>query len=159
VGCEVAAGDGGRQFRADRHAEYTKYLEGLSTEGRFHRFVRDFRHDEGDGITAEAVTRGDQTYYRLRLADAAEFLATKDYTASWLSEMHERFCFWSFGDWKREVTKAGFTVDAASHAFQNPWIVEHRWQGKASLWREAESGLEPVDYPVTNLLLVARRSQ
>lgn len=151
------AADDGRAFAPDQQAVYTPYLNGLSTEGRFYRFLRDFRRVEGDGVTATAVERAGRRYWQLRLADAAEFLATKDYTASWFSEMHERFCYWSFSDWSQAVTEAGFTVDPASHAFQNPWIVEHRWRGKARLWREVGQKLESVDYPVTNLLLVARR--
>jgi hypothetical protein len=35
--------------------------------------------------------------------------------------------------------------------------VANHFQGKVAFWREGPEGLEPVDFPVTNLVLVAER--
>ena len=93
----------------------------------------------------------------LRLQDACEFLSKKDYTDNWQSEMHERFCFWSFAQWQQAVLDAGFRMAPASRAYVNPWIVENRYRGKAELFQRTPVGLQPLDYPVTNMVLAADR--
>ena len=80
------------------------------------------------------------------MEEASEFLLTKDYKDNWLSEMHERFCFWSFSEWKTALEEAGFAVDSRSSVFTNPWIMENRFMGKASLYSE---DLAPLSYPPT----------
>ncbi len=132
---------------------YREYLAGLSTRGRFQRFQHDFRHQEGQRL----IWREEQGYVVLRLQDACEFLSKKDYVDNWFSEMHETFCFWSFSEWCAALERAGLTVHPASRAFTNPWIVEHRYEGKATLFRKGPGGLERMPYPVTNMLLVAEK--
>jgi hypothetical protein len=90
----------------------------------------------------------------LQLKDAAEFMLTKDYTDNWLSEMHERFCFWSLTDWKKELTKIGFEISDRSDAYTNPWIAENRFKNKAQLFTSA---MKELPYPPTNALIVARK--
>jgi SAM-dependent methyltransferase len=150
------APDDGRIFSADKQTDYTKYLDNLSTHGRFLRFARDFRHEEGEAINYRPVQIGHDNYFELSLADAAEFLTTKDYTDSWLSEMHERFCFWSFNDWKLALEKVGFSLLPESKAYRNEWIVKNRFKGKAQLYKQSPS-LTELDFPVTNVLLVAKK--
>ncbi len=133
------------------------YLANLPTAARFKRFTQDFRADEGDGFTAEIALREGKTYALLRLADAVEFMVTKDYTQSWYSEMHERFCYWSIDDWRQAVTAAGFTVHPDSAATRNDWIVHNRWAGHVALLRETGGKLEPMEFPVTNMLLIAEK--
>jgi len=129
------------------------YLKGLSTLGIFMRFAGDFRRREGYKLNFEEIKKKGQTFIRLTLKDACEFMSRKDYLDNWESEMHETFCFWDFEEWKAELKKAGFAISAHSKAYTNPWIKEHRLMGKVELYAEAEP-LEKIDYPVTNMILV-----
>ena len=95
-------------LRSER-AELKAYLDGLSTLGRFLRFAQDFRR--AGRLIACSTKRSwwaASLSCVLRLEDACEFLSKKDYTDNWQSEMHERFCFWSFAEWRRAVLEAGF---------------------------------------------------
>jgi hypothetical protein len=71
--------------------------------------------------------------------------------------MHETFCFWSFADWQAGLAQAGLAVGAGSRAFTNPWIVTHRYEGKARLFARQGDALAPLPWPVTNMLLVAEK--
>jgi hypothetical protein len=97
--------------------------------------------------------KGD-TYFSLRLEDACEFLLTKDYTDNWRSEMHERFCFWSLEDWKKEIEAAGFSLHPSSRALTNPWIRKNRWEGKVNLYDRQGN---PLDWPPTHMILLAQK--
>jgi hypothetical protein len=90
----------------------------------------------------------------LRLADAMDFLTRKDYVDNWLSETHEQFCGLNFAGWSQVAQQAGFTIDPASKAWRNDWVIENRIAPVASL-----TTLEgdPVDWPDTHQLLIARR--
>lgn len=151
------ADDFDREFAADDRAGFKHYLSGLSTLGRFRRFARDFRRQEGYRLAHTLEVRDGETYAVVSLGDACEFLSKKDYLDNWRSEMHETFCFWTFGDWRAAVERAGFVVHPASHAFTNPWLVANRYEGKVRLFRRTAAGLEPQPWPVTNLLLVAEK--
>ena len=117
------------------------YVESLSTRARLDQFAADFHFPLPFSST-------------IALADAMEFLEHKDYADNWLSEAHERFCGLEFADWKALLTDVGFEIDAASRAWRNDWIVEHRMRPVAEL--STVHG-EPIDWPVTHVLLVARR--
>lgn len=138
-------------------AALSAYLSGLSTFARFLRFARDFRKKEGYTLSWELIESLHGTMVLLSLRDATEFMTKKDYLDNWMSEMHETFAFWSFSDWKAEVEKAGFEVNAQSLAFTNPWIVENRFRNKVELFVKREQRWEPFDYPVTNMLLIAEK--
>lgn len=131
-------------------------LSGLSTYGRFLRFARDFRREEGERLAYDLVDRGEGRFARLSLEHACEFLSKKDYLDNWQSEMHERFCFFDFDQWQTFAAQVGFHIHPASHPLRNPWIVQNRWEGRVRLYRDAPH-LEPLDYPVTNLVLVAEK--
>jgi trans-aconitate methyltransferase len=143
-----------RAFGKHARAESREYLKGLSTFARFLRFAQDFRHDEGYRLPYTTEALGGETYVRLTLRDAAEFLSKKDYVDNWRSEMHETFCFWDLGEWKRALQRAGFVVHAGSRTFANPWIVKNRYEGKVKLLRR---DMTPLDYPATTVLLVAEK--
>lgn len=145
------------EFDSEERVRCKQYLAGLSTLGRFLRFARDFRHDEGYSLPHELHIIDGETYAVVRLGDACEFLSKKDYLDNWRSEMHETFCFWSFSEWCAAVERAGFVVQPGSHAFANPWIVANRLEGKAKLFRMVGATLTPIDWPVTNMLLVAEK--
>ena len=137
--------------------ELAAYLGRLSTRALFRRFVRDFRREEGYAWDVEEVEVDGVAYVRSKLGQAMEFISKKDYHSNWMSEMHETFCYWSFGDWKRELEAAGFRVAASSHSYTNQWLVENRYRGKADLFTLTEGKLEPLDYPVTHMMLVGER--
>jgi hypothetical protein len=154
-GTEVDGGkhhDIDRSFDPDDREGLKSFLDGLSTYDRFLRFASDFRMDEGFHLPYELVQRGAEQYVELSLQNACEFLSKKDYTDNWSSEMHETFCFWDFPDWLSAVQRAGFRVLDASTDYRNPWIIENRYRNKVELYDEA---LQPLEYPVTNMILVA----
>ena len=134
-----------------------EYLDGLSTYGRFKRFVLDFRKKEGYEWKFEEVSIDGINYYKLKLQDATEFFTKKDYTDNWESEMHERFCFWSFSDWKEEMEKVGFKINTQSSAFVNTWIVENRLKGKVDLFKIINDKPEAMEYPVTTMFLMGEK--
>jgi hypothetical protein len=147
-------------------------LAKLSTAARFECFaehyLRDLR-DEGrrgpeTAVTFRTETRGGKRYFVLPLRIAMEFLTKKDYVDNWDSELNEEFTFWSFPQWKAELVAVGFRVlenpnapGTLSRAYANPWIVEHRFQPAAQLFRPRGDTLERLDWPVTNMVLVAER--
>lgn len=137
--------------------ELATYLSGLSTYGRFLRFIRDFRKSEGYHVAACEIVIDGEACFELSLADACEFMSRKDYVDNWQSEMHETFCYWSFQDWKHNLEAAGFMVLPASHAYTNAWIVEHRLRGKVTLWERNGNAIQPLGYPVTNMILIAEK--
>jgi hypothetical protein len=147
--------DAAADFDAEDRLAFKAHLAKLSTYGRFQRFARDFRREEGYELHYREATIGGERLIELRLEDACEFLSKKDYLDNWRSEMHERFCFWSFADWRRAVEEAGFRVNPASHAFVNDWLIENRYRGRAELFTTINGDLAPLPYPPTNFVLAA----
>jgi hypothetical protein len=137
--------------------DLAEFLRSLSTKARFHRFVKDFRAEEGDQIDVSWETIGDIEYAVLRHADLCDFLAKKDYVNSWHSEMHERFCFWEYGDWVKALSDVGFEISDGSEAKQNPWLIEHRFAPAAKVFIKEDDTLKSVPAPVTNALLIAKK--
>ncbi|MBX2896897.1 MAG: hypothetical protein KF763_15730 [Cyclobacteriaceae bacterium] len=90
----------------------------------------------------------------MSLRDACEFMSRKDYTDNWESEMHETFCFWDFNEWTRHLTAVGFRIAEPSQAYTNEWIVKNRLLNKVSLFTD-DAARKPIDYPVTNMLMLA----
>lgn len=137
------------------------HLEQLSTHARFLRFARDF-HSPIDATTPIDGPGGKG--FLLPLADAVEFITKKDYTANWASEMHERFAFWDFDEWKAALAEAGFRVlenpnqpTQSSRVYTNQWIVENRWQGKVALYSRTGTGWKSLDWPPTTLILAGEK--
>lgn len=123
----------------------------LSTRARFFQFAHDFRRNAR--VPFEYAERPGGGLV-LRLADAMDFLTRKDYVDNWLSETQEQFCGLSFAGWCELARDAGFTVDPASRAWRNDWIVTQRIAPVAAI--TATDGA-PIDWPDTHQLLVARR--
>ncbi|WP_033338261.1 class I SAM-dependent methyltransferase [Catenuloplanes japonicus] len=143
----TADGDSPPEPCKELPADVAGYMSGLSTRARLDQFAVDFRFpfsftDVGDGEV------------ELTLGDAMDFLTRKDYTDNWQSETQEQFCGLEMADWKSLLTDVGFEVDAASHTTRNDWIVENRLAPVASLHRPDGTAL---DWPVTHVLLIARR--
>ncbi|BCJ56255.1 hypothetical protein Asp14428_77300 [Actinoplanes sp. NBRC 14428] len=128
-------------------AEVSAYVAGLSTRARLDQFAVDYRFPFGyEPVGADTV--------ELPLGAAMDYLTRKDYPDNWLSETQEQFCGLEFADWKSLLTDVGFELDPASAPSRNDWIVSNRLAPTASL---ATVRGEPLDWPVTHVLLVARR--
>lgn len=130
-------------------AEVARYVAGLSTRARLDQFAVDYRFP----LPYEPVA-GDPTTVRMPLGAAMDYLTRKDYADNWLSEAQEQFCGLEFADWKGLLTDAGFEIDFASGTYRNDWIVDNRIAPVAALTRPDG---EPLDWPATHVLLVARR--
>lgn len=131
------------------------FLGSLSTKARFRRFIRDFRAAEDDTISASFEAIDGQEYAVLRYGDLCDFLAKKDYLNSWTSEMHERFCFWDYEDWTSALISAGFIMGDGSRRIQNDWLIQNRFAPAGQVFERHDGTLQPVEPPVTNMLLLA----
>ncbi len=141
------------------NSDLSSYLGNLSTFTRFKRFARDFRSKEKDNIAYSFEVINNIEYVKISLSDACEFMLTKDYTDNWESEMHERFCFWSFEDWLWALNEIGFEVMPGSGSYTNPWIEKKRFLNKATLFEKVNSRLIELPSPPTNALMVARKKR
>jgi SAM-dependent methyltransferase len=130
--------------------EPAEYIAGLSTRARFLQFAHDFRRNAKVPF-AYAEQDGKLV---LRLADAMDFLTRKDYVDNWLSETHEQFCGLNFEGWSAVAKQAGFTIDPASKAWRNDWVITNRIAPVATI--TSPTG-DQVDWPDTHQLLIARR--
>lgn len=125
-------------------------MGGLSTRARLDQFAVDYRFP----FTYRPVGDPDGAVVETTLGAAMDFLTRKDYADNWLSETQEQFCGLEWADWKALLADVGFEVDGASGPLRNDWIVTNRLAPVAALTTPAG---EPLDWPVTHLLLVARR--
>jgi SAM-dependent methyltransferase len=139
----------------DSREALAQYLKGLSTYGRFLRFALDFRKKEGYKLKYEIENTAGVEYVHITLKDACEFMSRKDYVDNWESEMHETFCFWDFEEWKQNLERVGFSVSEKSKAYTNEWIVKNRLEGRVELYKGSTSTLEKIDFPVTNMIMLA----
>lgn len=129
--------------------EVAGHVGGLSTRARLDQFAVDFRFP-----FAYRPVDGRAGAVELTLGAAMDFLTRKDYPDNWLSETREQFCGLEYADWKALLADVGFEVDGASGPSRNDWIVTNRLAPTAALTTPAG---EPLDWPVTHVLLVARR--
>lgn len=137
-------------------AQVRDHVEALTPAERFVQFARDFPALSGADLAVKSLTTAGQTATAtLPLRGAMEFLTTRDYTDSWLSECHERFCDMTWADWVDLLTDVGFEVAVGSAPWTNDWLVENRLSVGAAL-RDPATG-DPVPWPVTHLLMVARK--
>ncbi|MBI2030672.1 methyltransferase domain-containing protein [Candidatus Kaiserbacteria bacterium] len=148
---EDAAGDTPAPEEAPGRDAHT-----LSTRGRFYKFAKEFFN--GRGVKYNEETIDGKKLVRASRKDIADFLGKKNYVDNWDSELHESFTHWSFGRWKEELERAGFSLDTAlSYAYTNDWIVEHHLKGTAELFTKKGDSLEAESWPPTNVILVARK--
>ena len=131
-------------------ADPAAYVGRLSTRARFFQFAHDFRRNARVPFAYDVRADG----LVLRLADAMDFLTRKDYVDNWLSETHEQFCGLNFSGWSAIAERAGFTIDPASNAWRNDWVIENRIAPVATI--TTPDG-DPITWPVTHQLLIARR--
>ncbi len=132
------------------------YLNGLSTYTRFFRFAKDFRKEDKEyQYTFEQVQIEGKTYFKMRLGQACEYITKKTYTKNWKSEMHEKFCFWTYSQWTKEMQSVGFKIDRRSGYRRNLWIEKNRYREKIEIYKMKDGELVTQDYPITNMVLVA----
>ena len=62
------------------------------------------------------------------------------------------------------MREAGFEIienpnepENGSRVYTNPWIAKNRFENKVSLHQKINDRLEPMPYPVTNMVLVGER--
>jgi SAM-dependent methyltransferase len=128
------------------------HVDALSPAERLVQFAQDFPALSGGACDVRWVADG---VAELSLRAAAEFVYTRDYVDSWLSECHERFCDMTWPDWVALLEGVGFEVEPVSGSWRNEWLVENRLSVGAAL-RDAATG-DPVDWPDTHVTFVARR--
>lgn len=126
----------------------------LSTYRKFFRFAEDFLPRK---IKYEEVTTGSRKIIKLRIQDAYEFMSKKNYTDNWASEMHEEFGFYSYSVWCKKLEQFEFKITAGSKPFTNPYIVEHSYQDKVTLFTFKDGRLIDEAYPPTNMVLVGEK--
>ncbi|WP_273653809.1 class I SAM-dependent methyltransferase [Cellulomonas fimi] len=132
------------------------HVEALTPAERFVQFAHDFPALSGADLAVKSTDlSGPRATVTLPLRGAMEFLTTRDYVDSWLSECHERFCDMAWSDWVDLLTDVGFEVAVGSAPWTNDWLVENRLSVGAAL-RDPATG-DPVPWPVTHLLMVARK--
>ncbi|GAA1616179.1 class I SAM-dependent methyltransferase [Actinoplanes couchii] len=137
-----------RHDLADLDAEAVReYVSGLSTRARLDQFAVDFAFP----FTFEAPEQG---MVRIELGPAMDFLTRKDYVDNWLSETKEQFCGLSFAEWAELLAEVGFELDPASAPIRNDWVIDNRIAPVADLM---DLDGQPLDWPTTHLLAVARR--
>jgi len=154
----AATGDGPGGARTDldglARQDVAAWVGSLSTDARLVQFAYDFPRLSGAVLAPERTGPG---AWRLTLREAMEFLTRKDYVDNWLSESHERFCDLTGPRWEALLHDAGFELEPGSGAWRNDWLVEHAFAPVAAL-HDAATG-EPVDWPDTHVLTVARRPE
>jgi hypothetical protein len=146
--CASAAATAPRHDLPDLGGDKVKtYIAGLATRTRLDQFAANFAFP----FAYEAV---DDETVRLDLASAMDFLTRKDYIDNWLSETKEQFCGLSFADWTALLTDVGFELDPSSSPIRNDWLIDNRIAPVATL---TDTDGNPIDWPTTHLLTVARR--
>ncbi len=131
-----------------------------STAALLRRFAREFRAlrppgERGFPLAEVAPTPVAPGLARFELAhaQAAEFLLRKDYRDAWEVEAQEEYLFATQRELEDLFARLGLRV-LASTPIRNPWIVEHRFRGKARL---ARAGGEALDWPATNHVIVGQK--
>lgn len=139
--------------------EFKDYLDGLSTYAKFFRFRKDFRKGYNETFDYEKININNTKYIKLKIRYASEFMLKKDYTDNWQSEMHEKFCYWDFDQWKNALKEVGFKILPTSYTFTNQWIVENRFKDKVELYTMGkDNNLVKIEYPVTTMILIAEKN-
>lgn len=152
--------------------ELSDHLSKLSTHARFKRFADEFlkeMRDSGRRPPESKVKYREEiidntSYFVLPLKHAVEFMSRKDYTDNWKSELNEEFTFFDFLEWKNFLSEHGFRIienpnepTLSSRVYTSEWIVENRLKGKTDLYEKEGKSLTQIQYPPTNIVLVAEK--
>ncbi|MDF3066501.1 MAG: hypothetical protein K0R38_2102 [Polyangiaceae bacterium] len=134
----------------------TDAAETCSSARLFERFAREFRPlSSAPGFVFEKVLPREAGWerYRVQRRWAVEFLLRKDYRSDWASEVLEEYTYFTQPRFEAEYRRLGLRL-LASFPIHNPWIVQHRFVGKARLWSLED---EPLEFPATNVLIVGEK--
>lgn len=134
---------------------------GCSSAALFERFAREFRKlSPTPGFAYERVVEPtgaelarDWQRYRVDARIAAEFLLRKDYRSDWDSEVLEEYTYFTQARFEHEFARLGLRLLASTPVY-NPWIVQHRFEGRCRL--HSESG-EALAFPPTNHVIVGEK--
>lgn len=126
----------------------------LSTYAKFFRFTQDFLPRP---IIYKVVVIEGQNYIQTTLQNAYEYLSKMTYVTNWASEMHEEFGFYSFSKWQKLLKKMGYKILENSKSFQSDYIIKNMYSPRAILLEQVDSGLIPLPYPPTNMILAAEK--
>jgi len=136
-----------------------------STAALFERFATEFRAgrepaERGFVMTPVVVGADDPPLaerwrrYACDRLHAVEFVLRKDYRRDWELEVLEEYTYLTQPEFEATFAALGLRV-LASTPIRNPWIVQHRFDGRFVL-REAGAA-EPLDWPATNYVIVGQR--
>jgi ubiquinone/menaquinone biosynthesis C-methylase UbiE len=148
---------------ADDDGDATDDPSRCSTAALLRRFAREFRslHPQPGfdlaevEVTTEApALAAGRRRFALSHRHAVEFLLRKDYRPDWVSEVQEEYAYFDQARFESEYAALGLRV-LASQPIRNPWIYEHRLEGRAQLWN-ADDGTA-VALPATNYVIVGER--
>ncbi|HEU5075475.1 MAG TPA: methyltransferase domain-containing protein, partial [Polyangiaceae bacterium] len=132
-----------------------------STAALFERFAGEFRKlAPAPGFGYERLAPAPESLlpegwrrYRVDHRIAAEFLLRKDYRSDWESEVLEEYTYFTQARFELEFARLGLRLLASTPVY-NPWIVQHRFEGRCRLY--AENG-EPLPFPATNHVIVGEK--
>lgn len=143
------------RFLPEKHKRFSGNPMVADTETMFLRFAREFK---GDAV-AYVVThiRGGQRLYKTDSSSAYEFLSKKDFRRNWHIEVSEQFGYFTRAEYIALLRRIGFQI-VHIRAYQNPWIIKNRWQGKIALYKKDARGvLRPQAFPATNIVIIAEK--
>jgi hypothetical protein len=160
--------DWNRKFEIDQPELLDAHLKGLSTYARFKRFSEDYLTNNKNfssrwKVRYEEKMIDGQVYIAVKRKHAAEFMARKDWTDSWMSEMRECFTFWTHDEWKHALEETGWTIEGkdndpryGTNVRTDPYKIP-RWEGKVEMYELRDGILQKSDLPYTNQTLIARK--
>lgn len=127
-----------------------------SSAALFERFTGEFRslHPEpGFPFERGADPRDGWIRVRLRRRHAVEFVLRKDYRRDWEAEVREEYTYFDQDTFTEVFERLGLRL-AANAPILNPWIVQHRFEGRFAMF-----DLEGVRqaWPATNVLVAGER--
>ena len=129
----------------------------LSSAALFELFARGWRSSVNrDGPVPFARMKSPRAgfvRYELSLRAAAEFVLRKDYRADWETEVLEEYTYLGQSEFEEAFRSRGLRI-ITSRPLWNPWIVQHRFEGKFHL---SDLGGGPLPFPPTNYLIVGEK--
>lgn len=132
-------------------------VEELSTAALFERFAAQWRSsmNRTGPVPYKRLPspRDGFTRFQVSLRSAAEFILRKDYRADWDVEVLEEYTYLDQAGFENAFHSRGLRI-VTSMPIWNPWIVEHRFEGKFHLHDTAGA---PLPFPPTNYLIVGEK--
>lgn len=93
---------------------------------------------------------------RLRREDAYEFLSKYIYDKNWNIEVKEQFGVYTAAEYSKKLEDIGFRI-VHQESYINQWLVDNHYSKDAALFKKTKSGLIPLPYPDTTLVLVGEK--